>query len=509
MKDIVIYTVIFGDYDHLIKPKYYDILKLTADFICFTDDSNLKSDFYKIIKVKRRFKDATRDARFYKLNSHKILIKDYKIHIWIDANLIFLVKDLSGFIKKYLNEYDIAVLGHDLRNCLYDEAKWVIDDKVDFQSVVLNQLGRYKKKGFPNNFGLAATNFVIRRQNDNVKKFNDLWYSELLKGSKRDQLSFDYVRWYLGTEVKTIEGLWNDNEYVKRVDHKVKRLQVEKINNLKYLLKIVKKKSPKFILHIYRLLRYNDYRGQCSRIDEFNRIKIIERKTTGHTNIFGNRFQFIDSASFCFIYDELFNKHIYNFGMSTESPYIIDAGANIGLSIVYFKQLYQDSEIIAFEPDPNVFNILSYNIEQFRFTKTTLINKALWNENKLMSFWSEGSDGGRISFDSNTRNLINIETVRLREFLYKRVDFLKIDIEGAETIVLQDCIDLLINVDRIFVEYHSFSNDPQNLHVLLKILQVAGFRYYIQQNGVFSPNPFINVSNYLEMDLQLNIFGYR
>jgi FkbM family methyltransferase len=40
------------------------------------------------------------------------------------------------------------------------------------------------------------------------------------------------------------------------------------------------------------------------------------------------------------------------------SPYIIDAGANIGLSIIYFKKKYPNSKIVAFEPDKLIFNIL-------------------------------------------------------------------------------------------------------------------------------------------------------
>jgi hypothetical protein len=126
-----------------------------------------------------------------------------------------------------------------------------------------------------------------------------------------------------------------------------------------------------------------------------------------------------------------------------------------------------------------------------------------------MSFWSEGSDGGRISFDSNTKNLINIETVRLREFLYKRVDFLKIDIEGAENEVLHDIHDLLHNVERLFVEFHSFVGREQMLPEILTILKRADFRLHISSPGLISKNPFIQLNTYANMDNQLNIYGFR
>ncbi len=86
---------------------------------------------------------------------------------------------------------------------------------------------------------------------------------------------------------------------------------------------------------------------------------------------------------------------------------------------------------------------------------------------------------------------------------------LKIDIEGAETQVLEDCADVLHHVERIFVEYHSFSNQPQNLHRLLAVLANAGFRYNVQHIGVFSSHPFVKIQSYLNMDNQLNIFAVR
>ncbi|MDW8302856.1 MAG: FkbM family methyltransferase, partial [Bacteroidia bacterium] len=81
--------------------------------------------------------------------------------------------------------------------------------------------------------------------------------------------------------------------------------------------------------------------------------------------------------------------------------------------------------------------------------------------------------------------------------------------EGAEVIVLEDCSDLLHNVERLFVEYHSFVGKEQKLYKLLEILEKAGFRYQVQHVGVFSQHPFIRISEYLSMDLQLNIFAYR
>ena len=218
---------------------------------------------------------------------------------------------------------------------------------------------------------------------------------------------------------------------------------------------------------------------------------------------------FTDSASLLFIYDEIFKKEIYKFQTNSIEPYIIDAGANIGLSVIYFKQLYPNSEIVAFEPDNNVFDALSFNVSSFQLNKITLIQKALWNGDTVLKFYSEGADGGRISFKEDTNELIEVQTTNLRSFLNKKVDLLKIDIEGAETLVLENCADLLSNVEKLFVEYHSIRGNQQSLHSLLQILNNAGFRYQVQHIGVFSPHPFMKIVHQNNMDLQLNIFAYR
>jgi FkbM family methyltransferase len=243
---------------------------------------------------------------------------------------------------------------------------------------------------------------------------------------------------------------------------------------------------------------------------ELERIKKIPRFKKGNTKVLGKPLRFPDSASFLFIFDEMFRKEIYKFESQNKSPYIIDGGANIGLSIIYFKKLYPNAQIVAFEPDNEIFKDLEFNIESFGFDNIMLINKALWNEETTLRFYSEGADGGRIASNADfTKRLIEIQTCKLNSYLQREVDLLKIDIEGAEYTVLEDSKELLPNVKRLFVEYHSFLSHPQNLGQLLNILHNAGFRYQIQHNGVFSQNPFIQISNYIEMDLQLNIFAYR
>jgi hypothetical protein len=63
----------------------------------------------------------------------------------------------------------------------------------------------------------------------------------------------------------------------------------------------------------------------------------------------------------------------------------------------------------------------------------------------------------------------------LRDLLDSPVDFLKIDIEGAEYAVLKDCRDRLQNVRNLFVEYHAAPDEPQRLNEMLSWFSEAGF----------------------------------
>ena len=66
----------------------------------------------------------------------------------------------------------------------------------------------------------------------------------------------------------------------------------------------------------------------------------------GSTLLFGKDFEFVDGYSFLFLHDEIIEKEIYKFSTDDSAPYIIDGGANIGLSVLYFKQSYPNAKIL-------------------------------------------------------------------------------------------------------------------------------------------------------------------
>lgn len=207
-------------------------------------------------------------------------------------------------------------------------------------------------------------------------------------------------------------------------------------------------------------------------------------------------------------YEDIWVDELYRFVSGTTSPLILDCGANIGLSVIYFKYFYPRARVVAFEPDPKIFQVLKANVASFGLLDVTLEQKALWSSEGIQLFEPDGSVGGRIAGVVRRREPIEIQTVRLRDWLDTEVEMLKIDIEGAELEVLVDCQDQLANVNYLFVEYHSQPNEPQRLDELLLILGGAGFRYHIKDANPIL-HPFVEEERSPYYDLQLNIFAYR
>jgi FkbM family methyltransferase len=221
----------------------------------------------------------------------------------------------------------------------------------------------------------------------------------------------------------------------------------------------------------------------------------------------GEPFQIPDGISFYYGYREIFQDEIYRFNAASRVPRIIDCGSHCGLSIVYFKQLYPDARIVAIEADPQIFDLLTLNVRQFRFADVTLVNKAIALEPGEVTFHREGANAGRIHALADAKETITVPTLPLDDLLTEPVDLLKIDIEGVETEVL--CASRRLgNVAQLIVEYHSFADSSQSLHQLLKKLSDHGFRYKVQTQ--FCPRrPLVDDDCHLGMDLQLNIYAKR
>ncbi|GEC77399.1 FkbM family methyltransferase [Flavobacterium aquatile] len=260
----------------------------------------------------------------------------------------------------------------------------------------------------------------------------------------------------------------------------------------------------KIIVALYNYLRYRFWFSPFRRklIDSNNSLE-------GTITLFDKNFHYHIGSAFYTTYKELFEKNIYEFRSDNPKPLIIDCGANMGLSVLYFSKLFPNSKIIAFEPDQSVLPFLEKNIVDQKLTNVTLHKNAVWSKEEELTFYTDKNMGGRVGVAYIDQTPIKVQALRLKDFLKQPIEMLKMDIEGAEYEVLVDCVDELSNIKHIFLEYHSFYNEEQHLDDILSILKKQNFRYHLKES--FSRGrPFVNKGLVCEKyDLAINIYAYK
>jgi FkbM family methyltransferase len=140
---------------------------------------------------------------------------------------------------------------------------------------------------------------------------------------------------------------------------------------------------------------------------------------------------------------------------------IIDAGANIGLTSVFYTNKYPTAKIFAIEPESSNYELLKHNTALY--PNVNAIQAALWNENKRITIVDPGM--GHYGFqtkseptpDLNTgnRNVQGVTVDKLMsDFGLGQVDILKMDIEGSEREVFENASRWIDRVGAIVIELH-------------------------------------------------------
>lgn len=141
---------------------------------------------------------------------------------------------------------------------------------------------------------------------------------------------------------------------------------------------------------------------------------------------------------------------------------VLDIGANIGYyTLIFAKLVGENGKVYAFEPDPTNFALLEKNVKTNGYENVILEQKAISNKNgKVKLYLGEDNKASHTIFDTHdNRQSIEIEAIRLDDYFKNYdggIDFIKMDIEGAEGYAIQGMALLLRktkknkNFDRIF-----------------------------------------------------------
>lgn len=207
-------------------------------------------------------------------------------------------------------------------------------------------------------------------------------------------------------------------------------------------------------------------------------------------------------------YREIFEREIYRFATTKPNPLIVDCGANIGLSVLYYKTIFPAATVIAFEPDSNNFQLLQQNTRQNKLQNVHLRQEAVWITNGTISFAASESEASHIAPNGGGAS---VTAIRFADFLAEQqeIDFLKMDIEGAEWDVIRDCAAHLPKINNLFLEYHGKVQETHKLLDLLQWVKEAGFSVYIKMAADQMVHPFVEKTLPLPYDVQLNLFCFK
>ena len=142
----------------------------------------------------------------------------------------------------------------------------------------------------------------------------------------------------------------------------------------------------------------------------------------------------------------------YPDGVST----VIDAGANIGLSAIYFAMRFPNATVVAIEPQSENFRLLERNTAHY--PQVVPLHAALWNDDTTLGLSNPDDRVDSYQYSPHaaqqTVSAFKLPTVMTR-FSMSRADVLKIDIEGAETEVFADRPGWVGDVGMFIIELHS------------------------------------------------------
>ena len=159
------------------------------------------------------------------------------------------------------------------------------------------------------------------------------------------------------------------------------------------------------------------------------------------------------------VLEQVFARQEYSLPKSVKPRTIIDAGANIGCTTIFFANRYPDARIIAIEPEPSNFEVLRSNCAGL--TNVVPVAAAVWSHPTTLTFVDPNWPKWAFTMKERTNEGAAIRAVTIpqliEEFSLDRIDVLKMDIEGGEKEVFSSSnLSWLDNVGMLAIELHDF-----------------------------------------------------
>lgn len=169
---------------------------------------------------------------------------------------------------------------------------------------------------------------------------------------------------------------------------------------------------------------------------------------------------------------------------------VVDIGGHIGGFAVRAARLAHRGQVYAYEASGKNFAMLEKNQKLNDANNLHIHNKAVSHRRGELRFFMPGNNGalGSLMQESDSP----METVQattltdiIRDNSIEHIDYLKVDVEGAEYDILFNCpAETLEKVKNMVMEYHEFDGDKRTHRDLVNLLEANGFTVFVE-DGIF------------------------
>lgn len=187
---------------------------------------------------------------------------------------------------------------------------------------------------------------------------------------------------------------------------------------------------------------------------------------------------------------EVFLREEYNFKLPPDFHVttIIDAGANIGFTTLFFLQRFPGAAVISLEPDPENFVLLQKNVT--KQINVTSLRKAVWHKTGPIKITDHGYGvRGFVVEDVSDSTLSTMPAISISELVLEyrlsNIDILKMDIEGSEKEIFESDTSWLSITRCLIIELHDRMKPGCSKAVFTRLIE-HNFELSIQgENLVF------------------------